>query len=200
MTWVNGSATARSGLTGAIRAGRRALGRGRALPYVTAVAVTGLLAACGSSGGGTASTPGTASQTSSVISVRQLSGVGKTLVNRAGKTIYSAENGQMCTGSCLSFWLPVTVTTAATLHVPGGFPGTLGTIHRPGGTMQVTYNGKLLYTFRLDQSPGQAKGNNYTDSFGSTKFTWQAVTSSSQAPGSTSSPSSTPSSSGGYGY
>lgn len=201
MTHVTGLAIGGSRLAGAIGTGLRMLSRGRIFPGVAAVAAAGLLAACGTSGGASASgsSPGTASQASPVVSARQLAGVGNVLVDKAGKTIYSPENGQMCSGSCLSFWFPVTVTSAAALHAPGGPPGTLSTIHRPDGTTQVTYGGKPLYTFRLDQSPGQAMGNNFTDAFGGTSFTWRAVTASGQAAGGAPSPSST-SSGGGLGY
>jgi len=153
---------------------------------LAAVAAAGLLAACGSPGG-TASPAnggggqGTAAAGSAVITARQLSGVGTVLVDQAGKTIYSPEQEAtrkiLCTSSCLSFWFPVTVASA---HVPGhasGIGGVLGTIRRPDdGKIQLTYNGKPLYTFRLDRSAGQDHGNNFRDSFDGTSFTWQAVT------------------------
>ena len=41
---------------------------------------------------------------------------------------------------------------------------------------QLTYNGRPLYTFRLDDAPGQAHGHNFTDSFGGQTFTWHAAT------------------------
>lgn len=114
------------------------------------------------------------------ISARTLPGVGTVLVDRAGKTLYSprqeAHGTIMCTGGCLSFWFPVPATAGATLHAPAGATGALGTIHRPGGQAQLTYNGKPLYTFALDQAPGQAHGNNVTDHFGAASFTWHAVT------------------------
>jgi predicted lipoprotein with Yx(FWY)xxD motif len=198
MTHVNVLAIRGSRLAGAIRTGPRLLSHGGILPGVAAVAAAGLLAACGTAGGGPASASGGASQASPVVSARQLTGVGQVLVDKAGKTIYSPENGKMCAGSCLSFSFPVAATSAAALHAPGGPPGTLSTIHRPDGTTQVTYGGKPLYTFRLDQAPGQANGNNFTDAFGGTSFTWRAVTTSGQAAPAPS-PSSTPSG-GGIGY
>jgi predicted lipoprotein with Yx(FWY)xxD motif len=153
---------------------------------LAAVAAAGLLAACASSGG--AASPasggngqGPAAAAGAVITARQLSGVGTVLANQAGKTIYSPEQEAtrkiLCTSSCLSFWFPVTVASA---HVPrhaSGIDGVLGTIRRPDdGKIQLTYNGKPLYTFRLDRAPGQVHGNNFHDSFGGTSFTWQAVT------------------------
>jgi predicted lipoprotein with Yx(FWY)xxD motif len=41
-----------------------------------------------------------------------------------------------------------------------GVTGTLGTITRPGGTLQATYDGHPLYTYIGDSRPGQASGNN----------------------------------------
>src|SRR5499427_903706 len=181
------------------RPGRRAIAAG-----LGAAAAAALVAACGGpggiygSGGGSAAsgTAGTAHHAPSshgvVISARTLPGVGTVLVGRSGKTLYSPQQEVhgtiMCTGGCLSFWFPVPVTGGATLHAPAGITGVLGTIHRPDdGLTQLTYNGKPLYTFRLDQAPGQAHGNNFTDHFGSASFTWHAVTTSG-APAGTAQP------------
>jgi len=121
-----------------------------------------------------------------VVSARKLPGVGTVLVNRSGKTIYSpqqeAHGKILCTGSCLSFWFPVSAGAGA-LQAPSGVTGALGTIHRPDGRTQLTYNGKPLYTFRLDLAPGQAHGNNFTDHFGGTSFTWHAITTSGSPAG-----------------
>ena len=158
----------------------------RAVPSgLAAVAAAGLLAACGSAGAGggsgAAGTHGTAARSGIVLSVRKLPGIGAVLADRSGKTLYSpqqeADGKIMCTGDCLSFWFPVRVAAGAVLRAPGGVSGALGTIHRPGLT-QLTYNGKPLYTFRLDQAPGQAHGNDFTDHFGGTAFTWHALTTS----------------------
>lgn len=167
-----------------------------------------VVAACGttSTHSSNAGAPGTGSQKSSsqtVVLARSLSGIGSALVNSSGRTVYTNNqdtNGKIkCTGSCVSFWIPVTMKSGASLTLPKGFSGKLGTIRRPdNGQMQVTYNGKPLYTFQLDTAAGQDHGNNYTDQFGSTSFLWQAVTATAQA-------KSSPSSSGGgggggYGY
>ena len=66
---------------------------------------------------------------------------------------------------------------------------------RPDGQTQLTYNGKPLYTFRLDVAPGQAHGNNFTDHFGSTSFTWRAITTSGSPAG-----TGQPGNGGGYAY
>jgi secreted repeat protein with Y-X4-D motif len=40
---------------------------------------------------------------------------------------------------------------------------------RVDGAKQVTYNGKLLYTFYFDK-PGNARGDGFDDAFGGQKF------------------------------
>lgn len=181
--------------------------RGRAarrtgLPGLSAAAVTlsGLLTACGGAGAGAAAAGHQApASPGSMISARTLPGVGTVLVDRSGKTIYSpqqeAHGRIMCTGGCLSFWFPVSVAPAAAVRAPGGITGVIGKIHRrDDGLTQLTYNGKPLYTFRLDQAPGQAHGNNFTDHFGSASFTWHAMT----AAGAQAGPATPGGSAGGY--
>jgi len=190
------------------RGRQRLLRRGAALFVLAATAA--LAAACGSSGGSTASSGtgvsnGGAAAANAAVSTRQLTGVGTVLVTSSGRTIYTPKtpsevNGNIkCTGTCLSFWFPVTANTVN--PASSGLPGTLGTIHLTGGTTQLTYNGKPLYTFRLDTAPGQVHGNNFTDHFNGTTFTWQAVTASGK-PGGAGSPAPSPSSNyntqGGY--
>jgi predicted lipoprotein with Yx(FWY)xxD motif len=180
------------------------LRRGAALPGLAAAAL--LVAACGSSGQSTQSSGGNggnAGATGGTVSTRHLTGIGTALVDRSGMTIYTPKtpaeaNGKIkCTGSCLSFWIPVTASSPD----PGssGLPGKIGTIHRPGGKTQLTYNGKPLYTFRLDTAAGQAHGNNFTDSFGGTSFTWEVVVSRGTA-GGAGAPAASPSYSYGNGY
>lgn len=167
---------------------------------LAAAAAVAALAACGSSGagsgaagtsgaaggyGGTGGAAGAGQPTTAahgaVLSSRKLPGLGTVLVGQSGKTLYSpreeAAGKIMCTGGCLSFWFPVSVAPGASLKPPAGLPGVLGKLHRPDdGLTQLTYDGKPLYTFKLDQSPGQARGNNFTDQFGGSSFTWHALT------------------------
>jgi len=185
---------------------KRVLRRAAALSGLAAAGA--LIAACGSSGGSTASS-GTGGSSGNVaaskvgVSARQLIGIGTVLVTSSGMTIYTpkmpAETSSniKCTSSCLSFWFPV--TTSAANPAASGLPGKLGTIHRPGGKAQLTYNGRPLYTFRLDTAAGQAHGNNFHDSFNGTSFTWQVVTTSGK-PAGAGSPAPTPSYSYQSGY
>jgi Secreted repeat of unknown function len=67
--------------------------------------------------------------------------------------------------------------------------GPLGTITRPGGTTQATYDGHPLYTYAGDTAPGQAKGNMLNASGG----LWYEMTASGAIP-----VTSTSTSGGGY--
>jgi predicted lipoprotein with Yx(FWY)xxD motif len=140
------------------------------------------LAACG--GGGNSNNSSGSSGTkaagnNSVVSLKNTSGAGKVLVNSDGMTLYSPDqekNGKIeCTGACTGFWLPLTVS-GKTVAKPAGLTGTLGTVKRPdNGKLQVTYNGSPLYTFKLDTTSGETKGNDFSDAFGNNKFTWHAA-------------------------
>ncbi|MGN6796477.1 MAG: COG4315 family predicted lipoprotein [Streptosporangiaceae bacterium] len=165
------------------------------IPGLTSVALAALIAACGSAGayGGQPQQPGNGHQPAvshgSAVSVHKLPGVGMVLVDGSGKTVYSpqqeAHGKILCTGACLSFWFPVTVAAGTQPHDAPGMAGTLGTIRRSDdGKSQLTYNGRPLYTFRLDQGPGELHGNNFSDQFAGTSFTWHVVAASGAAPAS----------------
>lgn len=183
--------------------------RSYVLSALVAAGAAGVLAACGGSGGGlygsggSGSSAGASASTGGTLASQQLSGVGTVLVDQSGKTVYMPDQegkGMIkCTGGCLSFWFPVTVASASGKpSLPSGFSGAVSTIKRPdNGQMQVTYDGTPLYTFKLDQAPGEAKGNNFQDAFNGTAFTWRAVSTATR-PGSA--PSGAPSSSGSGGY
>ena len=49
------------------------------------------------------------------------------------------------------------------------------------GTVLTGRSGKTLYTFRLDNGPGQLHGSNLAGQFGGQSFTWRAVTASGGA-------------------
>jgi len=163
-------------------------------PLVTglaAAALAGLLAACSSGNGSTAAAGGAADGQQKdagmiVISARTVAGVGTVLTDQSGKTLYTAQQEARgvikCTAGCLSFWFPVIVGKGATPRAAGTITGTLGSIQRSDDrSRQLTYNGQPLYTFRLDDAPGQTHGNNFTDQFGGQTFTWHAVTASGGA-------------------
>ena len=145
---------------------RRLLVIGAVVVVAAAVGVAIAIAATG--GGSSTDTRG------ATVSVQKIAG-GSVLVDSKGKALYRSaqeRNGMvLCTGSCLSFWHPLIVK--GTPKAPS-LSGKLGVVRRPDGRRQVTYNGKLLYTFKLDGA-GDLKGDNFKDAFGSRKFRWHVV-------------------------
>jgi predicted lipoprotein with Yx(FWY)xxD motif len=119
------------------------------------------------------------------------------LASTQGFTVYwfapDTATTSACTGNCARRWPPVTGLPAA----GPGVTGTLGTITRPDGTIQATYDGHPLYTATVDTAPGQAKGNNLDASGG----IWHEVIMTGSAPR-PSGPAADPvsGSGGGYGY
>jgi predicted lipoprotein with Yx(FWY)xxD motif len=133
-----------------------------------------------------------ASSAANMVLSRTINGTA-VLTNSKGFTLYwfgpDTSTTSKCTGSCATYWPPVTGPVTA----GPGVTGTLGVITRPGGTMQATYDGHPLYTYAGDSAPGVASGNGKNLSGG----VWHEVTvSGSAAPAA----SSTASSGGGYGY
>ena len=105
-----------------------------------------------------ASTPPLATVGGVTLKTAEVGGV-SVLTDAHGLTLYwfapDSPVASRCTGQCAAYWPPVTGDPQA----GRGIPGTFGTIHRPGGGRQVTYDGHPLYTYVGDKGPGQANGN-----------------------------------------
>lgn len=151
-----------------------------------------LLGGCGGGGSGEPASAG-----GETVSVANVAGVGDVLVDARGKALYSPDqeaNGKvLCTDACASIWIPLTLPASEQPTGSSDVSSQLGLIRRPDGAEQVTYEGKPLYTFAEDPSPGEVTGNGFADDFGGTSFTWHVA-----APGSVS--GGTTSTEGGYGY
>jgi len=166
------------------------------IPAAFAVIAIAVATGCGGGGGnGSSSSGSSASNGTATVQSQQISGSGNVLVDSKGQALYAndQEKGMvLCNGACTSFWTPLTVN-----GTPNGssLSGKLGVIKRPDGANQVTYQGKLLYTFYMDK-PGQVAGNGFDDAFSGHQFTWHVV----HASGATSSSSNGQSSNGAYGY
>ncbi len=176
---------------------------------VTAAGLAGLaiaLSACASSGSSSsttstpASTPAGAAASSSsssgtTVGSATINGTA-VLTNSKGFTLYwfapDTSTTSKCTGSCATYWPPVTGPVTA----GSGVTGTLGTITRADGTVQATYDGHPLYTYAGDTAPGLAKGNGLNLSGG----LWYEMTVSGAKPTTSTSASASASASGGYGY
>ncbi|MBX3061342.1 MAG: hypothetical protein KF726_00100 [Anaerolineae bacterium] len=89
------------------------------------------------------------------------------LISYDGMTLYTfskdADGVSNCSGDCAKAWPPFTVLKGDRLVAPEGVTGTLATIEREDGKLQVTYNGAPLYVYAEDKVPGDAKGDKVGD-------------------------------------
>ena len=157
-----------------------------------AAAAAALVVGCSSSGtsSGGSSGGGHAASAASNLKTAKIGGA-TVLTNSEGFTLYSfgldTSIKSNCNGQCATNWPPVKGPVTAP-----GVKGTFSTIKRSDGSNQATFDGRPLYTFVADTSPGQAKGNGLR-AFGGV---WHEDTTS----GSAAAPASNPASSGGGGY
>jgi predicted lipoprotein with Yx(FWY)xxD motif len=148
---------------------------GLALAAFGALAV--FLSACGSNssssagaayGGSTATSAASpmtsmASQPKTTVLTIRKTKIGYVLANARGYTLYwysrdvKGAGRSACTGPCLSTWPALTGKPAAVSGIK--LNGILGTITRPGGIVQATYNGYPLYTYAGDNGPGATTGS-----------------------------------------
>jgi predicted lipoprotein with Yx(FWY)xxD motif len=170
---------------------------GLAVAALGAVAL--MLAACGSSTPSSATTsapsgaasppPTTAAKAAATVKAASTN-KGTVLVNSAGMPLYTLAAGTPCTGACAQAWPALTVPAGTTPSAGAGVTGTLATTTGPGGSTQVTYNGKALYTF-LSDSAGQVTGD------GVAGFSVAKVSSSAAPASTTKTPTTTTAKSGG---
>jgi predicted lipoprotein with Yx(FWY)xxD motif len=123
-----------------------------------ALAAIALAAAACSSSSTTAAAPAAAQAAAGALQAATESGA-TVITNAAGFTLYwfapDTATRSNCTGSCAKIWPPVKGPAAA----GQGVTGKLGTITRPDGSRQATYDGHPLYTYTADILAGQANGN-----------------------------------------
>src|SRR5512142_325531 len=103
-----------------------------------------------------AAAPSPAAMNSGLVQSASSAQFGQMLVTADGLTLYTntfdTPGVSKCTdSSCTSFWLPY-LTTAQPM-AGQGVTGSLGTLTRPDGSLQVTYNQMPLYTFVGDTHP-----------------------------------------------
>ena len=136
------------------------------------VAMLLILAACQSSASESPSEssgpPASSAQTENPASSPAASGVsltiaqttaGDALAGSGGLTLYTrtdeVDGTIHCGEGCVDSWPPLT----GTVDAGDANADMLGTITRPDGTEQVTYNGYPLYYFSGDAAPGDATGD-----------------------------------------
>lgn len=146
-----------------------------------AVAVVGaglMLAACGSDDpADTADAGGPINAVGSSVATRDHPEKGTILTDPSGATLYfadqEADGTVRCVDACLNFWMPA---EAADGSNPADEMEGLGTITREdNGQTQLTFQGKPLYTFRLDKAAGDVTGDNVSDDFGGITFVWHTA-------------------------
>ena len=130
-------------------------GRTRWAVSAVSVAALALLGVAVVSAGGS---PVAAADVGATLKTARIGNV-DVLTNADGLTLYwfapDTSTSSKCFGSCATYWPPVSGSPTA----GPGVTGKLGTIKRPGGGLQATYDGHPLYTYIGDSGPGQANGN-----------------------------------------
>jgi predicted lipoprotein with Yx(FWY)xxD motif len=140
-------------------------------PVLMAAAI--LLSACSQAYSSPSPAASATAGGSAQIATQPIQGIGTVLVNGAGLTLYhlttDTSTETTCTGGCAQVWPPLLAANGSPPQ-SAATPGTFGTVKRPDGGEQVTFNGMLLYTYAGDSQPGQANGQGIGG-------TWFAVTS-----------------------
>jgi predicted lipoprotein with Yx(FWY)xxD motif len=97
------------------------------------------------------------------VKVTKTASLGKLLATSSGLTLYhytDETRGKIdCKGACAKLWPPLLVKGSAKPLAGAGLSAAkLGTVKRPDGGVQVTYNGLALYRYAPDRKAGDVKG------------------------------------------
>jgi predicted lipoprotein with Yx(FWY)xxD motif len=148
-----------------------------------AIGAAGLvLVACGGDDQSGDATAADAGASSGIVSVQSVDGT-NVLADAEGQTLYSADvemSRIRCTGACTSFWDPVNASANEARSAAADLDLELGTVKRPEGERQLTFEGLPLYTF-TEEGPRQLDGDPFVDDFNGTRFAWAAATTGAQA-------------------
>lgn len=140
-----------------------------------AAVLAATLVACGSNNSSDGSSTSSTGSGSGIVGVSDVSGVGDVLVDGSGMTLYFSNQEShgtvKCTDACLGFWTPA----QASGNLPNDIKGLSVITRSDDGEKQLAFDGAPLYTFALDHGPGETNGNDVSDSFGGTSFTWHAA-------------------------
>jgi predicted lipoprotein with Yx(FWY)xxD motif len=138
---------------------------------IAAVLASGTAACGGSSTSSTTSTAAAAPSTTGgatsaggvTISSATTAGLGPTLVNAKGRTLYvfvpDKDKKVTCVGTCAAVWPPAFLPNGQKAVAAGQVKRSLlGSDPDPAGGRVITYAGWPLYTFVSDTARGQAAG------------------------------------------
>ena len=100
--------------------------------------------------------------TQATIFVRESGTLGRYFSTPDGRTLYVTDgdavaNQSSCTGDCAIAWIPFSATEP--LSLPPDVPGELTLFDREDGTSQLAYNDMPLYTYNVDENPGDIFGD-----------------------------------------
>lgn len=100
--------------------------------------------------------------TQATIFVRESGTLGRYFSTPDGRTLYVTDgdtvaNQSSCTGDCAIAWLPFSAIEP--LSLPPDVTGELTIFDREDGTTQLAYNGMPLYTYNVDENPGDIFGD-----------------------------------------
>jgi predicted lipoprotein with Yx(FWY)xxD motif len=144
---------------------------------------------------------------SATVRSGQVAGLGKVVTTSSGLTLYHYTDEHRgvidCKGACATLWPPLLVKGSAKPTAGAGLTAAkLGTIRRPDGRLQLTYNGLALYRYAPDRKAGDAKGQGVGHAWYAIAPTGRIVTRTTTPaapPASTPPPTEMPPGSG-YGY
>jgi predicted lipoprotein with Yx(FWY)xxD motif len=128
----------------------------------TKVATNGTTTGSSSTIAGSAGSAGSsAPATAPVVLLANLPGHPRALTTAGGFVLYTYSSDtagtSACVGTCLTFWPALLLPSGTTTPLGGPGVSGLGTISRAEG-LQVTFNGKPLYTFQQDTKAGVVTG------------------------------------------
>ncbi len=98
------------------------------------------------------------------IQAHSIDGLGKIITDGSGYTLYmytpDHQGTSRCSGFCAQQWPPLLLPSGVDKPAvgPGVVASLVGTVRRPDGRLQATYNGWPLYLWIGDTAPGEATG------------------------------------------
>lgn len=110
-----------------------------------------------------------AADASGSLTVMSVGGPGDFVADNDRRALYMLEgdlDGDKCIESCLTQWAPLFPPTGEPTVTGTLTPVLLGTIERPDGSQQITYNKHPLYHFIGDTRPGDTTGHKRHDEWG----------------------------------
>ncbi|MEU6063255.1 hypothetical protein ABZ864_01775 [Streptomyces sp. NPDC047082] len=126
-------------------------------PFLAALAVASCMAAAPQQHPAAAPTPPPLT-----VMVEYTGTLGRVLTAPDGRTLYryDREDGGTvaCVATCTDTRRPFLTRPGTELRLPPGIAGRLGTVSRPDGGDQVTYDGSPLYTYTADEQPVDTNG------------------------------------------